>query len=328
MKLYIRVSGEYRQRRFIEFGEEVGTSVTVTVPVAVLPPAEREILYSLPTAGSPEIHELRLGVRGSCSSSDYYDANPPLLPGENDGDMTKAIWGRLLDGFVTFRAKRTEETAAKKAIELEETVAKRLRQIETARLIIANGAHANPGQPNHPWVSDLCEGLPEDHPVAALAREVAVDLQAAYSAHTEREEAKKAATEALKAEREADKIAWILAHGSEYLQKAHTAGYDCQRKYVEERAALEFPGFVVDFDDNAHWSSRSCPSEPSLNAALAINEAAGDEIAEVVWLTTEPDGTALGTESDDRGEWDTSPLQPRREAIVIRNYLGKYDLVK
>lgn len=116
---------------------------------------------------------------------------------------------------------------------------------------------------------------------------------------------------AVKAKLEANRLAWITDHGSAYLKKAVLeGGYDCQRKYVFERAVMEHPGFVVDFNNEAEWQSRSCPSEVALDLALEVQ-------GEVVWLQGEigKDGTWHG---------DDEP----REVVVIRGFLGKYDLIK
>lgn len=108
--------------------------------------------------------------------------------------------------------------------------------------------------------------------------------------------------------READKHTWITAHGSDFLRRACLAGgYDCQRRYVEERAALEFPGYVVDFKDYARWRDRSCPSEVALAEAERVSGL-------VVWLTASP-------------EEDENDLDPC-EAVVVRGYLDKYDLIR
>jgi hypothetical protein len=120
--------------------------------------------------------------------------------------------------------------------------------------------------------------------------------------------------------REAEKESWILANGSDHLKSAFAEGYDCQRLYVTERAAQEAPGFIVDFDDNADWRSRSCPTERAMEI---VNEAREFGIREprVVWLTSPP-----GAEIVDEYE----PYEPFEacEAVVIRNYLGRYDLVQ
>jgi hypothetical protein len=126
------------------------------------------------------------------------------------------------------------------------------------------------------------------------------------------ESAEALAAEQAKAARKADKAAWIAAHGSDHLKAAFGAGYDCQRKYVSERAALEHPGYAVDFSDNAAWRDRSCPGAAALAEALSAG-------GEVVWLTTDENNEPVERRG---GESDGA------EAVVIRQYLGKYDLIK
>jgi alpha-D-ribose 1-methylphosphonate 5-triphosphate synthase subunit PhnH len=152
---------------------------------------------------------------------------------------------------------------------------------------------------------------------AEMSRQELAAQREAERAESQRRNAEQAAlreAEALadaqaKARREADKLAWVEVHGSEHLAQAVAAGYDCQRLYVSERAAAERPGFVVDFDDRADWRTRSCPSE----AALALAEAHGGT---VVWLTNS------AYELHEAEFWEP------REAVVIREYLGKYDLIR
>lgn len=129
--------------------------------------------------------------------------------------------------------------------------------------------------------------------------------------------AEREAREAAEKERlAAEKAAWIEAHGSDYLKDAHKLNYSCQRIYVEERMAVEFPEFTVDFGDNAAWKERACPSPEALEAVKALLEQGVR--AEVVWLTAPP----YKRDEDDYDEYEA------REAVVIRRYLGKYDLVK
>lgn len=110
---------------------------------------------------------------------------------------------------------------------------------------------------------------------------------------------------------EADKASWVAAHGSDYLKRACAGGYDCARLYVKERAAMEAPDFVVDFADRAAWKSRSCPSEAALDVADEVTALNIGEV-EIVWLTKP-------VTDDDFEEC---------EAVVVRKYLGRYDLIK
>lgn len=127
--------------------------------------------------------------------------------------------------------------------------------------------------------------------------------------------------ERVKAEALAVKAEWIAEHGSNHLKRAIERGHDCQRKYAIERAASEAPGYIVDFENSASWKERTCPSLSALNEA---DKAEALEIgdAEIVWLTDEP-RTSKRT-SDDYYEDEFQAC----EAVIIREYLGKYDLVK
>lgn len=139
----------------------------------------------------------------------------------------------------------------------------------------------------------------------------------------ERKERLAAQEAAEKAKKEAalkDRADWIARHGSDYLKRATALDYNCQRQYVTERTALEYPDYTIDFDDYAEWNDRACPSAKALAEVEKL--VAASISAKVVWLTH----PARPWESDDDGypveEWDP------REAIVIQNYLSKYVLVK
>lgn len=109
----------------------------------------------------------------------------------------------------------------------------------------------------------------------------------------------------------AEKVAWIEERGSPHLRRATATGADCQRLYATERVCREAPGWTLDFDDEAVWRSRSCPSVAALDALDAAN-ALGLGKAQVVWLVLDVDG-----------------CQPAsNEAVVLPFYLGKYALVR
>lgn len=136
-------------------------------------------------------------------------------------------------------------------------------------------------------------------------------------------EADRARREADKARREADKASWIEAHGSDHLKEAFSRGYDSQRQYVIERAAADAPGWVVDFNGSAVWNDRSFPSVEALRVedeADALADRLGDTGAAtgVVWLTAPPSAS----HDDDEMFFEQC------EAVVVRRYLGRYDLVR
>lgn len=111
---------------------------------------------------------------------------------------------------------------------------------------------------------------------------------------------------------------WIAEHGSDYLRRATEMGYDCTDEYVTERAAKELPGYVVDMGDNVGWTDRTSPSPAALDEAERLIKAG--YAAQVVWLTH-------GVEADDDDGWDDDEYEPH-EAVVVRKFLGKYDLIR
>lgn len=125
------------------------------------------------------------------------------------------------------------------------------------------------------------------------------------------------------AEAEAEKARWISEHGSARLRKAFEAGYDCIRLYLLERAAHEYPGFVLDFDDKAEWKSRACPSERALDIEEATKASHPHAHVWIVWLTKPP----CAEHPDSEGDYDDRYYEPR-EAVVVRDprYEGR-DLV-
>lgn len=133
------------------------------------------------------------------------------------------------------------------------------------------------------------------------------------------EEQKEKQKEEEKRQRELkEKKEWIEKYGSEHLKKAFSQGFDCQRLYIEERAAKEFPGFILDFDDDAEWRGRSCPSKQALEEMIELKEKGYK--ANVVWVTWIP--ADLMGEDEDYYEFEET------EAVVIENYVGKYTLIK
>ena len=127
---------------------------------------------------------------------------------------------------------------------------------------------------------------------------------------------------ARKAKRKASKKAWIEAHGSDHLKRAHAGGYDAQRLYVTERASAEAPEFTVDFDEKAEWQVRTCPSPRALDAEAEAEALGIGEEVKVVWLKK---AAVNSVAYDERDCYDGfGPC----EAVVIHTYLSKYDLVQ
>lgn len=112
---------------------------------------------------------------------------------------------------------------------------------------------------------------------------------------------------------------WITQDGSQYLKDAIELGYKINRKYVFERASKELGKFKVDIDDKAYWQEKCNPSENALVEVKGLIEEGYN--AEIVWLTDAVE------DANEKDEYYDEPFEPC-EAIVIFDYLGKYNLVK
>lgn len=182
------------------------------------------------------------------------------------------------------------------------------------------------------WVQQPITSADEWFELLKQVRQVRAEMEqkaADIRAENERKQAAERAaadehwrqSEAEKASAEAEKAAWIAAHGSARLKRAHAAGYDCGRLYLRERAAVEYPGFTLDYENAAAWKRRACPSERALNIETETRAAhpEADEVY-IVWMTAPPADTPNDDEYDDEYE--------AREAVVVkdRRYAGR-DLV-
>ena len=108
--------------------------------------------------------------------------------------------------------------------------------------------------------------------------------------------------------RQEEKKRWIAEHGSDHLKTALAEGYDCQRLYLAERAAQEFPGYEVDFRRQAWvWEECACPSPQALEEARRV----GGRVVRIIEKVA-PDG------------WSTCP---NYEAVRVE-VCGEYPAYK
>lgn len=151
-------------------------------------------------------------------------------------------------------------------------------------------------------------------------KEKYLEKRAVEKANADTIAAEKAAQEQQKAAREAERKDWILAHGSQYLKDCLELNVRANLEYVVERAGVEYPDYTVDYTDNAKWEDRFSPTPEAL-AELKQLRAKGVE-SEIAWLTRP------AKVRDDEDEYDEDNQFEACEAVVIRNFLGKYDLIK
>lgn len=116
---------------------------------------------------------------------------------------------------------------------------------------------------------------------------------------------------------DAEMITWIKANGSEHLKMCIDQQYGCKRLYIVERAAAELPGFIPDTSMMAKMEERVNPSAKALLDARKVQELGFN--CRVVFLKSPPfspdELVSLCT-------WEP------REALVVWDYLGKYQLFK
>lgn len=278
MQVCVFVSEALRERRFVSTGEELARDVRVDVEPFALSPEARSGLWMLH-------HRMIEGVKpGTLWQSSTDNPAPEIVD----------------PASVRIADERGAYDAPHVALVGNVIIADELPDAGQIAVWLAGLA---PWRARLDEVAALREQRQTEHGQREAKRREAraaeqAALQAARDAERDRKNAERDAAEAAK-------VAWIEANGSDHLRRAIAGGYDCQRQYVTERAALEHPGFVVNFDGTADWRSRACPSP----AALSLAEQTGGT---VVWLTR-------GMDEDDDGG---------REVVVITGFLGKHGLIR
>lgn len=122
---------------------------------------------------------------------------------------------------------------------------------------------------------------------------------------------------------EQEQLDWIEAHGSEHIKRAIDRGYHVTGLYARERAALEFPGFIVDTQNAVSLKERISPTaealelEEEIEAKLNVLPSNNGEDVRIMW--------AAGVHS---GSQDADLSGIKREVVVVSNYLGRYSLIK
>jgi hypothetical protein len=113
----------------------------------------------------------------------------------------------------------------------------------------------------------------------------------------------------------------VREHGSRRLKLSVERRYKSTGTYVRERANQEFPGFLADVSADAKWKARNNPSEDALELEQTTLERVKgldlDLDVEIVWLTDPP-----------ADYWEEHAAFNESEAVTVRGYLGRYDLVQ
>ncbi len=285
------LSEEARKRPFLETGNMPGKTQSIEFPLSQMTPAQRAILVQ---------------HRGLGNSANVYQARYEVTIDELYPHF-EVYWDRNFPEQGVHVRVRRESVPLDAEPTLDEVLA--LLASYAERKAEARAAF----QPEVDAATAECEAL-------ALQKRQEQEWLAVEKA---REAARKAEREA---EREAERVAWAQEHGSDHLRRGVAGGYTCTRMYLRERAAQEYPGFVVDLEDMAHWKSRSCPSLAALDMVDAVKAQHGEHImdAGVVWLTN-PACDQRPSSEEDAADTYCEPWKAR-EAVVVkdRRYYGNW----
>ncbi len=290
--VHIPVEDAVLRRHAVATGEVLHSPVAVDIDLSEFAPEERARL--LEVIGLPDVSGVAkpfyFHPRSRFSSS--------VLPASRED------WLAFLAQAEEFLARLAAEHAEQQA---KEQAARQREIAETEQRLIELEAMSDEELLAQYRLNASLVFIPRHCPAELERRIVAIRQRGETLAETDRA-AQEAKERAERERRAAEKAAWIAQQGSDFLRKACGEGYDCQRRYVEERMALELgPQWYIDWNDELRWRSRSCPSEAALEEALRLHEHG----ATVVWVTLWPD------EDQEEGE-----------AVVIENYLGRYTVYR
>lgn len=285
MKAVVFPSTEYIKSRFVEDGEVVPSALELVIPVTELSREARQKLVTW----CPGREELRFRL-------------PP------DSGV-----GRYPAPFIPETPREWEEFIAQYDAALTQWHVERERQ---ARDELAKD-RAKLAQGHFSFHYNSYYFLPE---FPEWQREYDAALDAARQAREAFMREQRDREEQAREERARERAAWIAKYGSDGLKRRVAAGYDCQRRYALERAALEYPEYELDFNGTADWKPRSCPSDAALDEAERVG-------GEVVWLTAAP-SSDLATDDEEGDEADYERYALPQEAVVKRHFLGLYYLVR
>lgn len=308
MKIKVKLSEKCRRDAFVETGERLPVEYVAEVDGAELSRQARSALATWRLDESP----VNLAVEWPPDTSYRFDGKLVVVD---------AVPATTADWETVILAALMEREANRAAWEAD-AVQKRDEYLAAAAAYLAGDDQGKPSlavldtQRHHvPGHKETIEPVMRQVNDEFVRRQDAARARRAAEMQAERE-----AEAAAVAQREVEKAAWVAEHGSDALRRKCAAGYDCQRAYVFERVGVEHPDYIVDWKGKAEWRSRSCPSDQAFEEAERVG-------GTVVWLTAPPvTGDSLLDETiADRFDYE---FEGEGEAIVVRGYLVKYDLVK
>jgi hypothetical protein len=326
VKLTYCLAQETRNRAFIETGATIETKQSVELPADALTPELRaHILRRTNTPALPATLELLTYKIGFVYEQYRVSRDEPLTldaaAGDDAAPRLLAEDAARYDAAQAARLARIDADIDERIVEVQRLFAA-LWNIDpkTAAVHQLPRITTRPGRtPDRIAIEpeSVPTGRPRSDELSALVAQYNAAAVAARDAFGQAERERAEAAAVAKSAREAERVAWIAAHGSDYLKRCESGGYNCQRQYALERAKAERPGYVLDYNDAAEWKDRSGPSEAALIEAAHVG-------GFVVWLTTPPSSAVARDDAEDDGDDGFESC----EAVVIADFLGQYDLIR
>lgn len=317
MRITFRITDAYRAAQLIETGKHLESRVTKAIPLDVISANSRRIITvlqpSLPDEFNASIPSL-LSQKKPGYDSGWINWESNLIP------TTPEEWDEVLSAYFHSYKTNEEENQMVLQHELEsiiQTTKEALEQdLYDSKHLNAITEEASYSPDNYKKISSKYKGCSRYDEAVTLFKEFLTNYLTIKETENriKEEEAQRQKDEekAAQEKRIQERTDWINAHGSTELKKYNTARYDCKRMYVFERAALEYPGYLVDYKYNAKWEPIACPKDNLFQEAERVG-------GRVVYLTKWP-------YSDTDDDYDL-PEYAKVQAVVVNDFLEQYDLV-
>jgi hypothetical protein len=292
MKAEYLTSDKLRKAHFVATGDELTRGMTIQFNPADLTPEQRETLLLCPRGNEwllpTRLKEVEIDSSGRPSavngSSPEFDVIPDVAAWLAKAEAILAQNQVVMAQFETAESAYAVQRCLKLQIEVDEVATRIQDAIQAHAIVDTLLPYYHPRGEGERIGVDYAEF---DEAIAAY-KAALPEIEALAAAA---QAAEKAKAEAAKAAERATRVAWAAERGSERLQRGLAAGHDCKRVYLLERAAFEFPDYILDLENYAEWKDRTCPSTEALDErdrVIAAHPELESDHVRIFWLTCEP----------------------------------------
>jgi hypothetical protein len=264
------VSAHARTRAWVEEGRTLPETVTWQVRVSELPPELRAYLAEAHGGRAPvgeHVLSTWIVVDGVDGGTIQPGAAWSVEPETDPVTALQADYERFRAAAARLRAEAAQWASAFLAT-AEALIADLDADIEPIPRAGKHRPSSRDVTTLSSWERQWMKACPED--IQTAVRTADERIIAAARRFEERRAARAAAARAAAEQRQADlraaMVRWIADHGSETLRQSLAAGYPSVQRYLEERIAVEFPGFIQD-SSAIDWRDCDSPSMAALELA-------------------------------------------------------------